>query len=394
MLGLGAIPQIHVSPYSFGTILVLIAVILLVTHRDIKSHAIGFLISYLTIITHPVSPLIIVLFLLAPYIVKFFIHNARFTFFASGIFSIIALWFARTFFICTRKGGEIAESLYKIVTLKFAAELEYVMTRATTSTYYLYPEIKILNKIVDYSIIIIALICICHLIISLDLRRGFKELRHQMRLEIRFYELFFLATAFLCFLSSLLFMLSGVGTGWFYTRSYYYFIFAIAAHIGSSVQGKSTRSAYWKKYATYSLIIWFTFLALIYPLIAHQNDSYTSYPPSEGIGMQFTSSRIQLNGKTINMYLTKQLLSYISPETQFIRYWSPSKFPISFTISRPFPDIVIFRRTMYFQIALNYDLSLTNNFYTRELSRINNLNNFNKIYSSPTFTVFNARIDS
>ena len=101
--------------------------------------------------------------------------------------------------------------------------------------------------------------------------------------------------------------------------------------------------------------------------------------------MHFVSSLIRLNGRTISMYLPDQLAWYVSPETEpHLRFCSAS----NFSISKPFPDIVVFRRTMYFEIALKYDLSLNENSYTQALSWINNSSDFNKIYSSATFETY------
>ena len=391
ILGLGYVAQIHVSPRSAGTILLLVAVILLISFRDIKSHALGLLVSFLMIATHPISPLILVLFCLALYITKFASRHVRSWFSTSGIISIFVAWFAYTFFAITRRGADIAEALYKIVTLEFATELQDITTRAS-SVHYLYPEINILSKIVDYSILIIALILIGHLIaifysIGLDPTKGRKELLLEVRSKIRFEELFFLATALLCFPFSILLNLSGQGVGGLYERSYFYFVFTIAVYIGLNVQGKKICSLRrtWKKYLMFSLVVWFTFIALIYPLKAYPNYSYEAYPPSEGLGMQFVSSSVRLNGKTISMYLYFQLASYISPETHF----SSDYYELSdFSVSKPYPEIIVFRKSMYFDIALRYDLSLNDNRYLQAISEVNNLTDFNRVYSNPTFNVY------
>jgi len=285
-------------------------------------------------------------------------------------------------------GGEMARGLYKLATLDFSSEFQDAITKTTSTTYYLYPEIKILTKIANYSILCIALISLCKLIVDLDVGRGIRRLFLQLKSHTRAShatDLYFLAVAFLCFSFSVPLLLSGLGGSGFMERSYFFFVFAIMAYIGSILQGSliNARRTWKKKFAILSLTTWFVFLALIYPMTAYHTDAYTACPFSEGIGMNFVSSKTLLDTKTISVYLPQQFASYVDPRTQI----NPLYCRVS-SFGENFSDIVVFRRTGYFSASLGYDLSLDNNSYTRALNRIELFSNFSKIYSNPTFEVY------
>jgi len=395
-------PEVHISPHSLGTLLVLVSAILLVTCRDRKSKIIGILLTLTLITVHPISPLILLIFIIAPYIAKVFAHNVKLPSLRSGILAILAIlcgWFSWALFHATQTGTSIAKSIYNIMTLNFAKQLEMVGSQATYTAGSVFPEISLLSKIVFYSYLIIPLMFFCYAIIGLDLRKGIKKLFLQIGERLRYERLLMLSIAFLCAILSLASVFSGLEVGerafYLWERSFFYFILAVSAYVASNLLIKRVHSSRKRKwtYAKALTISWLIFLALAYPITHPQSEAYQIYPPSEDTGMRFLQSRVPLSSKTLSMFLPNQLASYVDPETRFTYQTTEDR--MKFLLELPLnnrssllPDIMVFRRTEYFYVAYTYDMSFENNRYTRAITWIEGSCEFNKIYSSPTFEVY------
>jgi len=391
-------PEVHISPHSLGTLLVLVSAILLVTFRNKKSKIIGLLLTFTLITIHPISPLILLIFIVAPYIIKMFVRNVKIRCFRSGILATLCGWFGWAFFYATPTGTTIAQSIYNIVTLNFAMQVEMIGRKATHTAVYVFPEISVLTKILFYSYLIIPLIFFGYVIIGLDLKQGIKKVFLQIGERLRYEKLLMLSIAFLCLTFSFAFVFSGVEVAerafYLWERAFFYFILALSAYIGSNILTKRIRPLHQKKwiYAKVFMISWFIFVASTYPIINYVDEAFQSYPPSEGIGMSFLQSRAQLNGKTLSMFMTNQLASYVDPESHFNcqssieRIQFLSELPLDNRSSTP--DVIVFRRTEYFYVSEVYDKAFENNRYTQASTWIEWSYEFNKIYSSPTFEVY------
>jgi len=391
---LGVSPTVHICPQSLGTLLVLASAILLVTCRNRKSKIIGLLLIFTLITTHPISPLILLIFMIAPYIAKVFVHNFKLPYLRSGILATLCGWFGWALFHATSTGTTIAESIYNMVTLNFGMQLEMMMRKASHTAGYVFPEISLLSKMVFYSYLIIPLILFFRAIIGLDLKKGIKKLLLQIGERVHCKELLILSIAFLCLTLSVAFVFSGVEVKersfYLWERASFYFILAVSAYVGSNALIKS-RKRKWT-YAKAFTISWFIFLVLAYPIINSEGESFLIYPPSEGAGMRFLQSSVQLSGKILSMFLPSQLASYIDPETRFNyqdtadRIQFLSNLPLDNKLS--LPDVMVFRRTEYFFVVYGYDKSFENNRYTQALTWIDGSCEFNKIYSCSTFEVY------
>ena len=389
-------PEVHVSPHSLGTLLVLVSAIFLVTFRNKKSKIIGLLLTFTLITVHPISPLILLIFIIAPYIAKLFVHNFKIPSLRSGILATLCGWFGWALFYAIRTETSIAESIYTIVTLNFANQLEMIGRKATHTGVYVFPEISLLGKIVSYSYLIIPLILFCVAIIGVDFRKGIKKLFLQIGERLHYEKLLMLSIAFLCGILSITSVFAGeVAERAFYLweRSFFYFVLAVSTYIGSNVLIKKVLSP--RKTWTYAKVLtisWLVFLALAYPITHAEQEAYQIYPPSENSGMCFLQSRVQLSGKTLGMFLPNQLASYVDPESHFNfqstieRIKFLSELPLDNRSS--LPDVVVFRRTEYFYVSYEYDKTFENNRYTQALTWIGGSCEFNKIYSSPTFEVY------
>jgi len=387
-LALGSVPQVYVSPNSLGTILLLTVVTLLLTRSGIKSSMLGFILSFILILTHVISPIILIFFLLAWQISTFVTRSQKSFSLGYGTFSIIIGWFAWTFYHASKTALITVSGILKVLTLKFPNELGEIVNRSTSTTHSIFPAINIATKALDYGTVAIALIFFCQSLISLRARASTKRFLLQFLTKMHFKELLFLTLAILFFAFSLIIAFSGIGGWGFYVRSYFFFVFTISAYIAFNFINGKSRWPRFKKYVKIAVVFWFSFAALIYPLVSYQVASYSSYPPSEGSGLGFLSSHAALNQKSISMYLSVHLLSYVDPRTEFIaRPFNMSDIARSVD-SHNISDIVVFRRSMYFNIVLEYDFNLSNNSYIRAINKIDNISCVDKVYSNPSFEVY------
>lgn len=396
MLGQASLPEIHPSPHSLGTLLVIAAAILLLTFKGVKSTALGLVIAFVCILTHPISPIILLFFLVAPYFAKIFLSDSRVPLYPAGLAGIFSGWFAWAFYNSSGTAGTIAQSIYDIVTLKFAARLEQVSGSAVSTTGAMFPTINLLDKILTLGLILLSLVLIFRVLVGLDFRKGIKSLSRQIGKKMGFGKLLMLSTAFLCFVFAYLMVFANIapGTGSYLERGYTWFVFTIATFIAAEITTsapKRPHGASAKNYVRVFVLAWFLFVAIVYPIVAYQTESSSGYPPSEGVGLKFVASHAPLNETTISIFPASQLIPYVSSETHF---YYPS-YNVMFSVSTfmgfgslPPPDIIVFRRTTYFRVALTYDLSFDNNRYTRTIDQINNSTYYDKTYSNPSFDVY------
>lgn len=392
-------PEVHISPHSLGTLLVLVSAILLVTCRSTKSKIIVLLLTFTLITVHPISPLILLVFLIAPHIVKVFVPNVKPPYLRSGIVATFCGWFSWALFYATRTETHIAESIYNIVTLNFSMQLFGVSfgTKATHTVGHVFPEFFLICTIMDRSYIIIPLIFFSRSIIGINLRKGVKKLFLQIGERVHYEKLLMLSIAFLCLILSFASVCSGVAQlpHYLWERSFFYFILAVSAYVGSNVLIERVHPS--RKTWTYTKVLtisWLFFVALAYPIKSNtQDEAFQIYPPSEDNGMRFLQSAVQLSGKTLSMFLPKQFASYVDPETRFNYHTTEYRMKFLSILplnnrSSPLPDIMVFRRTEYFCASYIYDKSFENNRYIQAITWIEGSCEFNKIYSGPTFETY------
>jgi hypothetical protein len=198
--------------------------------------------------------------------------------------------------------------------------------------------------------------------------------------------------AFLVITFSFLFVF-GMGSmgARFFSRGYEYLVFLTASFIGFEVldQNTSTQGNV-RKFFKYLVFMWFIFLAGIHPIKSFQNEAVLGYPPSENIGMKFITTKILLNDKMISIFPAQQLIPYLKNQYDFERLPYNILFSSSNFLGvgpRFAPDIIVFRSSLYYRVLFR-DLSLDNNRYTLTIQKMNNYNDYNIVYSSPTFYIY------
>lgn len=122
------------------------------------------------------------------------------------------------------------------------------------------------------------------------------------------------------------------------------------------------------------------FLTLSFPMISYSIDAYTSFPVSEEAGLKFLANHTPLDKKILATTSTGQMALYRPHIAPPVGLRSPS------SLERG--DVFAFRITGYYYAAMRHDLSFEDNWFTRYVSVVNTNSEFNSIYSNPTTSVF------
>jgi hypothetical protein len=135
-----------------------------------------------------------------------------------------------------------------------------------------------------------------------------------------------------------------------------------------------------------SVLIGLLFLTFSFPTIAYYIDAYSSFPESEERGLRFVAASVPLDERTLATNSPGQLAPYLDH-------------PLHATVLVPLhgqetpdfgtllPHVFVFRSTGYYYAAMRHDLSFEDNRYS-EYSRFVDVNEYDKVYSNPTFEVY------
>ena len=211
--GIIAIPALHYlkiypSPQTLGMILVLLSLILLVTHESVKCKIIGIIGFLIMIITHPVSPILTLIFLGVAYLPRFLLEKRKIMFSRKiTIILITALTVTvfTLFLLFTTLGQSILQYIHRMLDYPLDKGLGLIMKFIIGSPF-IYPEIFFLNKLIYIGYAAGALILLfCILRTSLKLRKmGIKILIRDAFQKVGYKNGVLLATGMLFILFTII----------------------------------------------------------------------------------------------------------------------------------------------------------------------------------------------
>jgi hypothetical protein len=242
----------------------------------------------------------------------------------------------------------------------------------------IYQWVPLIHTIVIYGYIIISLVFLLFLLKS---QSG--KFRFKIRGAIKFLGangLFLIISLFI--LALFMYVISfGWLTESMRERALFLFIANTSALIGY-ITYKLMKSSGRRFRRVVSIVaIWLIVISLIYPIMSSHNQSYASFPDSENSGLTHLSSKVDVNGRNLSMIYIKQLSSYYFSSIDI----RSVDFPPA-TIKDI--EIITFRKTEYFNIAMTKDKSFEDNSYFGTQILVGNNHSFDKIYSSNTFEIF------
>ncbi len=125
------------------------------------------------------------------------------------------------------------------------------------------------------------------------------------------------------------------------------------------------------------------FLTLSFPLVAYSIDAYSSFPASEKAGLEFVSDNISLSDKELICSFGQQIILF-QPEVKSVRNAiSPRALESG--------DVFVIRQTGYYYAAMRFDFSYEENRIARHRQALTESTGVNHIYYNPTTAVFLKR---
>jgi hypothetical protein len=374
----------HASPHMAG-LLLLVTIMVLATRTERKSMAIIFLLVPALILSHPISPINLGIFLLFIFLgmviirMLFRIRSADRAIFqpllglrkrAPLLLLVVAIgWIYWMLFWVLPNDKSIQYALNRVLSLNLTF-LTKVSQFSVGGGSFIYPQIFRVEEITYLSYVAVAGILILQTLIAALRRRG--KLSQNNRLVGK-SVLLFPAFAYIAFSYSLLL---GTGDHHLLYRGLIPFILLISIYVASCsfVEGKIS------KIGAILLSLWLLFLLLVFPIVSYNIAAYTSIPTSEGVAIKFIAEKVNLAGKTTSIGSPQQMTAYADPHIQFENVGIPEPS----VLSRTRIDVIALRETSYYVTSMRYDLSFENNSFVQLTRELEGDVRYDKIYSSPT----------
>ena len=381
--------EIQVSPQSIGVMLVLTTVSLL--YRGDAKSKIGSILPILVLIpTHPVHPLLLTVFLIAPAISQRLTHtSSRYVPFGVSYTLLVAAgWLAWALFHSVTVGAmPFVHTIYKVAAFSFAVD----PMEAVNPTKTLFPLFEFLRTYILYSY---AAVLFAFTLTNLNLNRirsikgTYRHLTRAPGLKrvmiFTFIILFFL-------LAYVLRTSTGEGGVNLVQRAIFYLFLSVCMFIASSFIGSIDKAASRSLKLLLVIVIgcWIATTAFVYPLASYSHTSYSAIPYSEGAGIEFLG-RITLDSKSVFTYRPKDfVLTTRTGELNLIKLSEEkNKLPenLEEIVERSI-DVAVFQRGLYYYSS-NQDLSFEDNAYTRVYDAVSQSRVMNKVYTNPSYDIF------
>ena len=155
-------------------------------------------------------------------------------------------------------------------------------------------------------------------------------------------------------------------------------ISGVVASILVRMYEPATRVA--RRFIVLAMIVIVLFLTVSFPVVAYSIDAYTSFPISEEAGLKFLADYMPLDEKTLATTHAGQMALYRPYILEPVQLWSKPSLEEG--------DVFAFRMSGYYSAAMRDDLSFENNWFIRYQNAVNNSSRFARIYSSPTMAIF------
>jgi hypothetical protein len=366
----------HVSPFSFGTILVFSILILLTSKkREAIALSLGFMAILVT--THPISPVALGVFLFSVIFVNFFLkviasekeYIKKSSLLPIFLFLII-VWFSWTFFRAMEYYPGVEIAVKNVLNFNFLNRVTYASGFTVGGSSFIIPEIHQLSLAI-YGILFIVLVIGGRDLISIIRQKKRDLVIIQKRLTLSVAAVIYALMGFLLFLSS--------GERFLLGRGLLFFLF-----MGFMVI--TTYLFSWKVPQKFKMgIAWglILFLLVSFPVISYSKEAYNTFTPSANSGLIFLGEKISLsNGTSISMAMDQQLASYVDLNQDF------TMIGYRLDLEAFKPDIVVMRINAYFVVSMRYDLSFDNNSYIELNDNLGNNKNYNRIYANPDFQIY------
>ena len=371
----------HVSPFSTGTILVLVSLILL-TVKSRFALSLSLLSVIVLTLTHPISPLSLGAYIFA-YVMVGVIFKGEFSkniffsrdFLVPLLFFLAIIWFSWTFFYAMSYYYGLEIALLNVFNFEFLARFFNVTQFTVGGQGFIFPEIHELSLAIYGFFLIIVLIPVVEYLRQIFSSRARRTLESSFfdKLALSFAAIINAVLGFMLFLSS--------GDRVLLGRGLFYFVFMASIVTATYFVGLNKVGLNVKKILALGLVVT---LFCSFPFISYSKEAYNSFTPSSNAGLEFLSSHVDLSNNSFSMGYDQQLAAYLDLSQGL---GVSTQFPPNIT-SIDSPNVIVMRVNYYFLISMRSDLSFSNNSYTMLMDNLIMNSSYDKVYSNPNFEVF------
>ena len=384
----------HVSPFATGTVLVLASFVLL-TYRTHTAYALNFMVIAALVVTHPVSPLFLGVFLTAILGVVFLEkilralpfhseskapltethYHAAWPYLATLLCFLAVFWVYWTMYIAAPNYAGVEAPVEKVLNFGFVDNLANVVEWTAGGQGFIYPQISQLSLAIYGIFLICALIIFAVGAFKLFWRKLLTDLDH-LRLKLSITALGSAVISYLLFSAS--------GERFLLGRGLIFLVIMSSICIGTYITYPklSTRKTNIMQAASVALL-----LALVcsYPVVAYSKEAYNTFTAPAREGLEFLS-KLDLANKTISMGYDQQLAAYVDLSKNL----NLTGFPPNLAVQKP--DYIVLRINSYYFLSMRHDLSFHNNTYTQLYDYlVNGSVEYVKIFSNSQFEVYQKR---
>jgi hypothetical protein len=346
------------------------------------------------IVAHPESPLLLLVFLIAPFVVKILTSTRwrlPFTIFLPITIFVIWLSWASLSGASTFGWSPIISSVQRVLAMRSLSSPGQLVATGQT----IYPLYNNIRAVVLYSY---GLIAVFFVLLNLKFSKSLVGIFNSFKERFSKEQVLLLVVSALLLVIVVVF--GTVVNASIKQRAVLYLVICLSAFIGSGMYGVikiSSRNVHLNKRRNKKLwfsvlVIWVVALGFVYPLGSYYQVPYFSAPQSEGVGMDFMAAHTDFHGQTIATYRPHDLALSIGQESNFSFIWLPQQKDLLPTnLQAMFEEnvsIAIFRQSLYWEYSIALDRSFNDNCVTRTLNATATSPFFAETYSSPTFQMY------
>jgi hypothetical protein len=388
--------ELHPSPHVLGLLLMMTVLVLLLKPRLNRSIiALAMVTVFIIIATHPISPLLLCVFLGAGGVTSW-LHQKKFGETQAALFILLAFcfagWFLWQMLIASTPIMEAAPLSASEPALPSVGETAPILlTGHSTGAWegivfiglsnikdllvghtFIYSGISNLRRGVYFLYGLLAVAAILHVMVrSYRARANLKQWITNFG-GLSKNEVFMASSALLLIILTVLLVARDPGLT---ERSLSFLILTLCCLVALIAtryffDGVRAKAIAWTPVAVIIL-----FLVISFPMLGYSQDAYTSVPVPEVNGLKFLAASEALDQKTIYIGWPQQLAFY-SPYSNSTYQWSGK------------PDLRVLRTTDYYSAAMHEDLSFDDNRFTRLLYQTQQDAEYSEIYSNPAFHVY------
>ncbi len=385
----------HVSPFATGTVL-LLASLTLLTYKSAKALVFSALLGVLLVLTHPISPIFLGIYLASALIVTllfrekainaktgtFLINPNRIKpkvssksvnvlYFSLLLVSLGAFWFYWTVYQAAPNYVGVQSPVANVFNLHFITNLFNTVQWTTSGGGFLYPWISQLSLLV-YGLFLIGMLAVfmANFVGFIKNRRtaGSGSLPKLLTLT-----LMAVASGVMSYL-----LFSSSGERFLLGRGLIFFLLMASICIGSFLAEAVGKSRL--KIAVAFLFV--LFLVCTFPVVSYSKEAYNTFAPSSGLGLSFLSENINLSRGSLSMSYDQQLAAYVDLSKNLTLTGFPPD------LSKQRPAVIVLRENAYYLLAMRYNFSLTNNSYTLLSENLTQNPLYDRAYSNAKFEVY------